>query len=136
MATHSSFPAWRIPWTEEPGGLQSMGSQRHDWVANTRTRLMFISTFCLYKYVCSWLGNRPIPWCLDGYENSKKKNRWMKKFHFYFYYNNFFLFIVSIICIILYKPKWDNLNFWYLFNNIIFVSKISFCRLGILFLAI
>ena len=28
MATHSSFLAWRIPWTEEPGGLQSMGSQR------------------------------------------------------------------------------------------------------------
>ena len=28
MATHSSNPAWRIPWTEEPGGLQSMGSQR------------------------------------------------------------------------------------------------------------
>jgi len=33
MATHSSIPAWRIPWTEEPGGLQSMGSQRveQDW---------------------------------------------------------------------------------------------------------
>jgi len=32
MATHSSLLAWRIPWTEEPGGLQSMGSQRvrHD----------------------------------------------------------------------------------------------------------
>ena len=32
MATHSSTPAWKIPWTEEPGGLQSMGSQRvrHD----------------------------------------------------------------------------------------------------------
>ena len=28
MATHSSTLAWRIPWTEEPGGLQSMGSQR------------------------------------------------------------------------------------------------------------
>ena len=26
MATHSSILAWRIPWTEEPGGLQSMGS--------------------------------------------------------------------------------------------------------------
>ena len=25
MATHSSIPAWRIPWTEEPGGLQSVG---------------------------------------------------------------------------------------------------------------
>ena len=32
MGTHSSILAWRIPWTEEPGGLQSMGSQRarHD----------------------------------------------------------------------------------------------------------
>ena len=32
MATHSSVLAWRLPWTEEPGGLQSMGSQRvgHD----------------------------------------------------------------------------------------------------------
>ena len=28
MAAHSSILAWRIPWTEEPGGLQSMGSQR------------------------------------------------------------------------------------------------------------
>ena len=28
MATHSSIPAWRILWTEEPSGLQSMGSQR------------------------------------------------------------------------------------------------------------
>jgi len=28
MAPHSSILAWKIPWTEEPGGLQSMGSQR------------------------------------------------------------------------------------------------------------
>ena len=28
MATHFSMLAWRIPWTEDPGGLQSMGSQR------------------------------------------------------------------------------------------------------------
>ena len=28
MVTHSSILAWRMPWTEEPGGLQSMGSQR------------------------------------------------------------------------------------------------------------
>ena len=33
VATHSSILAWRIPWTEEPGGLQPKGSQivRHDW---------------------------------------------------------------------------------------------------------
>ena len=37
MATHSNILAWRIPWTEEPGGPQSMGSQRvrHDWETNT-----------------------------------------------------------------------------------------------------
>ena len=36
MATHSSILAWRIPWTEEPGRLQSTGSQRvgHDWVTS------------------------------------------------------------------------------------------------------
>ena len=34
MENHSSILAWEIPWTEEPGGLQSMGSQRgrHDWM--------------------------------------------------------------------------------------------------------
>ena len=37
MATRSSILAQKIPWTEEPGRLQSMGSQRveHDWVTNT-----------------------------------------------------------------------------------------------------
>ena len=36
MATHSSILAWRIPWTEEPGRLQSTGSQRvrHDWATS------------------------------------------------------------------------------------------------------
>ena len=36
MATHTSILAWRIPWTEEPGGLQSMGFQRvgHDRLTN------------------------------------------------------------------------------------------------------
>ena len=39
MATHSSILAWRIPWTEEPGGLQSIESQkiRYNWVTNTFT---------------------------------------------------------------------------------------------------
>ena len=31
MATNSSILAWRIPWAEEPGGPQSIGSQRHDF---------------------------------------------------------------------------------------------------------
>ena len=39
MATHSSILAWRILWTEEPGGLQSMVFQRvgHDWATKTST---------------------------------------------------------------------------------------------------
>ena len=39
MAIHCSILAWEIPWREEPGRLQSMGSQRlrHDWVTNTHT---------------------------------------------------------------------------------------------------
>ena len=39
MAAHPSIPAWRIPWTEEPGSLQSMGLQRvgHDGVTYTLT---------------------------------------------------------------------------------------------------
>ena len=47
MATHSSTPAWKIPWMEEPGRLQSMGLQRvrHDWA----TSLTMIGTWC----VCS-----------------------------------------------------------------------------------
>ena len=46
MAIHSSILAWRIPWTEKPGGLQSVGLQRvgHDRVTNTR--IYFI--LCLY----------------------------------------------------------------------------------------
>ena len=41
MATHSSFPAWRIPGTEVPGRLQSMGTWRirHNWVTSSSTSL-------------------------------------------------------------------------------------------------
>ena len=58
MATHSSILAWRIPWTEEPGGLQSMGSQRvgHDWAINTLQsrgeklqRLIFLKEVVIQK---------------------------------------------------------------------------------------
>ena len=43
MATHSSILAWRLTWTEEPGGLQSMGSQRvrHEWVTKHSTAYFF-----------------------------------------------------------------------------------------------
>ena len=53
MATHSSILAWRIPWTEEPSRLQSMGSQRvgHDWATNTFTLHGSCITFLLDSIV-------------------------------------------------------------------------------------
>ena len=47
IATYSNILAWRIPWTEEPGGLKSMGSQRvrHNGVTNTYTP--FLSLTCI-----------------------------------------------------------------------------------------
>ena len=49
MATHSSILAWRIPRTEEPGGLQSVGSHRvkHDWATNTHSHPKKLSYQCL-----------------------------------------------------------------------------------------
>ena len=58
MATHSSTLAWRIPWLEEPGGLQSMGSQRvrHDCKESDMTeRLPF--PFFFFFFSLSFLRN-------------------------------------------------------------------------------
>ena len=71
MATHSSILARRIPWTEEPGGPQSTGSQSgHDYshLANKHTRTMF----------------KGLPWCLSGKESTCQCKRlgfdpWVRK---------------------------------------------------------
>ena len=49
MATHSSFLAWRIPWTEDPSWLQSMGSQRvgHELVTKRTTNIYITSRYFL-----------------------------------------------------------------------------------------
>ena len=48
MTTYSSILAWRIPWTEEPGRLQSTGSQRvgHDSSGSTRSHAQTSTSFC------------------------------------------------------------------------------------------
>ena len=52
MATHSSILPWRIPWTEEPGGLQSTGFQRvgHDWATSYTWIAIFVKTKRLGKW--------------------------------------------------------------------------------------
>ena len=61
MATHSSILAWRIPWTEEPGGLQSTGLQRvgHD----RATSLSFFHFLGLSTL-------QGLPWCLSAKEST------------------------------------------------------------------
>ena len=58
MATHSSPLAWRIPWMEEPGGLQSMGQQRvrHDYVTNFQ---LSYSLYVIYGSAQPHLLSRP-----------------------------------------------------------------------------
>ena len=53
MATHRSILAWRIPWTEEPDGLQSVGSQRarHDWSKLAGTHPQLFSQSSIFKYL-------------------------------------------------------------------------------------
>ena len=64
MATHSSTLAWKIPWMEEPGRLQSMGSLRvrHDWATS-------ISLFTFMHWRRKW---QPTPMFLPG----KSQGRW------------------------------------------------------------
>ena len=56
-AIHSSVPGWRIPWMEEPGGLQSTGSQRvgHDWKTKHSTRIIWTLIWNIYlKTLRKW----------------------------------------------------------------------------------
>ena len=59
MAPHSSTLAWKIPWKEEPGGLQSMGSQRvgHDWATSLSLSLSCIGEGNGNPLQCSCLEN-------------------------------------------------------------------------------
>ena len=43
MATHSRILAWRIPWIEQPGGLQSIGHKESDMTEHAHTSLLFIT---------------------------------------------------------------------------------------------
>ena len=73
METHSSILAWRTPWIEEPGGLQSVGSQRiwHDWVTNTFTAFFhtlgvahcYLLNEWLNEWVIELMNENTNQWC-------------------------------------------------------------------------
>ena len=73
MATHSSVLAWRILYTEEPGGLQSLGSERvkHDWATSTSTFLLLFfrisgGTLCSFEGHIYGDGKWQSQWVLPG----------------------------------------------------------------------
>ena len=87
MATHSSTLAWKIPWTEEPGGLQSMGSQRvgHDCAASLWLHFHFPLTQC---QLWSWTikGNESSyfsPFLFKVFVEVKFINKFNHKFNHY-----------------------------------------------------
>ena len=75
MATHYSILAWKIPWTEEPGGLQSMGSRRvrHSWEANSFTsffkhikkkKLLEVSCFTVSYWFLPYINMNQLQVCI------------------------------------------------------------------------
>ena len=71
MATHSSILAWRIPWTEEPGGLQSMGSQRvrQNWSNLASLLKHYLAEIILLFSVWLLLSQTSL-WISDGHSNT------------------------------------------------------------------
>ena len=75
IATHSSSLTWRIPWTEGPGGLQSIGLQkvRHDWaIAHTYWTLFIFGFFLLQKV---WGSNKNSDTELKGLKTRHNQKR-------------------------------------------------------------
>ena len=61
MATHSNILPWKIPWTEEPGWLQSLGSQtvRHNWASNIHNQLSSVQSLSRVRlFVTIWTAAR------------------------------------------------------------------------------
>jgi len=73
MAPHSSTLAWKIPWTEEPGRLQSMGSRRvrHNWVTSLSLSLCYLQLVRFLRW--KWSGHGVL-----GEESSSSGDRYRK----------------------------------------------------------
>ena len=90
MAIHSSVLAWKIPWTEEPGGLQSMGSQRvgHDWAPSLHylfhNQIKFFRSWHRHSHIClkTWTYFRPTN--VDS--GVHWKNEWRNTQFFFFFF--------------------------------------------------
>ena len=78
LATPSRMPAWRIPWREEPGGLQTIGLQRvgHDWsdLAQSTHSKMEVSIF-FFVFLVSLCFSSSFKSCLGRFLNFQKEKK-------------------------------------------------------------
>ena len=88
MATHSSILAWGIPWMEEPGGLQSMGSQRvrHNWASSLHFTSLYVITVVL-NFSVQLCTSEQVYLCI-------LKTCWTHSFENFFWYKFFKIFCV------------------------------------------
>ena len=137
MAAHSSILAWRIPWTEEPGRLQSTGLQRvgHDWATSphlTKGITGFPNSSAGKETACNvgdlglipGLGRSPgegksYPLQYFGLENSMdcivrgvtKSGIQLSNFHFQGDYKLLFTSVCFTFTYSIYFPKWKSISF-------------------------
>ena len=106
MATHSSILAWRIPWTEEPGGLQPMGSQwvGHDWATNTHT-LSSSPLFC-HRQQETYKRNKV------SFPSPYRTENFMLTINDHF----FFLAYTHILLLLSYFSRWEKPAFMILYS--------------------
>ena len=78
MATRSSILAWTIPWTEDPDGLQSMGSQRvrHDWETNTSFHYNILLVHKTVGRVLYWKKTLTLG-KIEGRRREQQRMRWL-----------------------------------------------------------
>ena len=114
MAPHSSTLAWRIPWTEEPGGLQSMGSLRvgHNWATS-------LSFFTFMHWRRKWQPTQHS--CL---ENPRDGGAWWAAVYGVTQSRTRLKWLSSLS-----SRTWDS-NTWILWHSLITYSK--FCYLSFL----
>ena len=104
MATHSSILAWRIPWTEEPGGLQSVGLQRvgHDWATKHKHTDVLTDHLVRNKEIGQIIGHSTTSVLEELHDQQRKKELSLNSFSPLSNFSNliFMLYIILIINII------------------------------------
>ena len=112
MATHSSIPAWKIPWTQEPCGLQSLGSQ-------SQTRLKRLSMKKIQEVGAEYK-NFSFIYYITAHKSLQ--NQCMLSYHLFVFCSLFFFSWISMCNL----SKWNNLSLYTLELSIILLMLLIF----------